>query len=142
MYFQIQKGAEGSAGKRSAALQSCGAAYLAVTPHRLPLECKYGPLRLWSCEGKDDISIMLSQHSGLGRAVAPLHPGPNPPIVSPAPPPSIGHSHLHKRLRDGALSSFSIEDFIRISILRRWIHHTSVMGRYAAPPSPRPTLLL
>lgn len=82
MYFQFQKGMEGNAEKKkSTALQSCSAAYLPVTPSRLPLECKYGPLRLWSCEGKDDISIMLSQHSGLGRAVAPLHPGPNPPIV-------------------------------------------------------------
>lgn len=106
-----------------------------MTPSRLPLECKYGPLRLWSCEGKDDISIMLSQHSGLGRAAAPLHPGPNPPPppLSSSFPPSIGHLAACR-----CSSLFYFEDFIRISMLQRWIHHASVICRCAAPPLPPP----
>lgn len=141
MCFQFQKGVEVWRGRRnSSALQSCGAMYLAVTPSPLPLECKYGLPRLWSCEGKDDFSIMLSQHSGLGRAVAPLRPGPNPPIVFfPSLHQQAAHSHLQKWLRACAFFFFPLRTSSEFPYCSSGsITHLSSADSPPPPPPPPP----
>lgn len=65
--------------------------YFAVTPSGLPLNVNTGTqmVKLLLLQGKDDISIMLSQHSGLGQVRRLPCPCPKSPPLSSSLFPSI-----------------------------------------------------